>query len=288
VAVVYSIRDWNDHFEVSQSRKISGPLSWVGIPCKHDGKSFRRIMMMPDGPEIFCAWILIVQVAAKCPQRGVLADADGPLDTTDLFVKTGCPDTIFAKALKVLEEPKIGWIFSRQWEMSGSDLPTHDPTNQTEPTRQNPTNQPTEHDKAAGRLADMNGFSLGWEAIGTELCKLEVARWQDAIAGAKAAGCTAGQAMLLIDFGKAHGFGPGAIVSRMKAANPALPVESGWPGKPKAAVKADAAARAKAELAIREQRVNEADAIIRNGRRAQKPDSEIQAELTAAGLEWPK
>ena len=44
VEPVYRVRDWDTHFERSQSRKISGPLKWVAIPCKHDGKGLRRVM----------------------------------------------------------------------------------------------------------------------------------------------------------------------------------------------------------------------------------------------------
>lgn len=130
MATVYSIRDWNGHFEVAQSRKIEGALQWVAMPCKHDGLAFRRIMLMPDGPEIYCAWVLIVQVAAKCPVRGILADHDGPLDASDLALKTGCRQDVFEKALKVLSGPKIAWIVGVKWEPSGSALPLQDSTRQ--------------------------------------------------------------------------------------------------------------------------------------------------------------
>ena len=118
---VYKIRDWDQHFEVSQSRKIK-EMRWVAMPTKHDGKGFRRIMMMEDGMKIFAAWVLIVQVAAKCPIRGTLADEGGPLDVDDLSLKTGCSSEDFLKALKVLCSDKIGWIVCEEWEHAGSTL----------------------------------------------------------------------------------------------------------------------------------------------------------------------
>lgn len=106
---LYLIRDWDDTFEVSQNKKVKA-WSWVPMPIKHDGKSFRRLMLREDAGDVFAAWILIVQVAAKCPTRGVLADNDGPLDASDLNIKTGFSATKFSNALKVLSSKEIGWL----------------------------------------------------------------------------------------------------------------------------------------------------------------------------------
>lgn len=112
---VYSIRDW-DSFECAQSRKVTGPLAWVAMPTKHDGKVYRKIMTRTDGLMIFAAWVLMVEVAAKCPIRGRLADADGPLAAADLELKTGCPATAFETALKLLSSKDFGWIDADEWE----------------------------------------------------------------------------------------------------------------------------------------------------------------------------
>lgn len=105
---LYSIRDWNAHFEKAQSRKIDGPLTWVAVPTKHDGLGYQRVMR--SDPSLYAAWVLILQVAAKCPTRGVLADENGPLDAEDLSLKTGAPTELFDKALKLLSSDKVGWI----------------------------------------------------------------------------------------------------------------------------------------------------------------------------------
>lgn len=127
---VFSIRDWNDHFECSQSRKVTGPLTWVAMPTKHDGKVFRKIMTRTDGLIVFAAWCLIVEVAAKCPIRGRLADADGPLTAADLNLKTGCPTEAFETALNVLSSNDFGWLQVGEWEPTGSVLPPQDRTGQ--------------------------------------------------------------------------------------------------------------------------------------------------------------
>lgn len=145
------VRNWGQNFECAQSRKVAGPLKFVAVPTKHDGKSYRRLMAHKNGQAIYCAWILIVQVAAKCPSRGILADDDGPLTVEDLFIKTGCPSTLFEEAFEVLSSKPIGWLevteSTTDSGQNGSLLPQQTtgvaylPTNQEDSTE--PTNQPT-------------------------------------------------------------------------------------------------------------------------------------------------
>ena len=103
----YSIKNWNVHFETHETRKLK-LLQWVPIPNKHDGKGFKRIMRMKDGPMIYAAWILLVQVASKCKSRGTLSDYDGPLTPEDLELKTEMPSKYFTAAFTPLCD--VGWL----------------------------------------------------------------------------------------------------------------------------------------------------------------------------------
>ena len=105
----YRIKDWDEHYETSESKKIKN-LRWVAVPVKHSGKSFRRIMAMKNGSDIFSCFILIIQVAALMPQRGLLVDRDGPLTPEDLYFKTGMPEAKFKMAMEALSSKKIGWM----------------------------------------------------------------------------------------------------------------------------------------------------------------------------------
>lgn len=107
----YSIVRWDDSFENHESRKIRR-LGWVPIPNRHDGKGFKRVSRDPLAVEVFCAWNLIVEVASRMPERGILADDDGPLDAQDLADKTNYPASIFESAFVVLTRPEIGWLAS--------------------------------------------------------------------------------------------------------------------------------------------------------------------------------
>lgn len=109
MAVAYRIKDWDRLFEIAQSRRYKN-LQWVAIPNKHDGKGFRRIARHPKNCDIFTAWILMLQVASRQDERGLLVDGDGPLTAEDLADKTGYPEPIFKLAFDVLSGPKIDWL----------------------------------------------------------------------------------------------------------------------------------------------------------------------------------
>jgi hypothetical protein len=107
----YKITNWDEHFEIAQSRKgASWKMRWVAIPNKHDGKSYRRLVKMEEFGNIFAAWVLIVQVASKQVVRGTLEDIDGPITAEDLADCTGLPQQWFELALEVLADKKIGWL----------------------------------------------------------------------------------------------------------------------------------------------------------------------------------
>lgn len=105
----YRVKDWDKHFENHESRKVKRSF-WVPIPNRHDGKSYRRIAAHADGVAVFAAWILILEAASKMPERGVLADEDGPLDADDLAAMTGFPPAIFEAAFRLLPEDRVGWL----------------------------------------------------------------------------------------------------------------------------------------------------------------------------------
>ncbi len=107
---IYRIKNWKEDYETAQTRRVKGQLRWVLVPTRHDGKSFRRLLREPDGAALFGAWVVILQVAAKCPTRGVLADGDGPLSAHDIADKTGFPPEVIERALEMLSSKGIGWL----------------------------------------------------------------------------------------------------------------------------------------------------------------------------------
>ena len=107
--MIYRIKDWNKHFEKAESRRVK-TMSWVPVPTKHDGSGFRQVAAQDRAAEVFTAWILIVQTAAKMPTRGLLFKDGKPLSARDLHYRTGYPEEIFSRALTVLSNSEIGWL----------------------------------------------------------------------------------------------------------------------------------------------------------------------------------
>lgn len=100
---LYKIRNWDSLFENNRSRELKA-LNWTVLPNAHDGATYSHLITQPDGPEMFAAWVLIVQVASKCDPRGtLLRDDRTPMTPMILSLKTRAPVVIFEKCLKWLE-----------------------------------------------------------------------------------------------------------------------------------------------------------------------------------------
>lgn len=115
---VYVIRDWEKTYEISQSKRIPDgkPLSYVPMPTKQDGKGLRRILRSENALSVFGVWCLVVELAAKMPRRGVLADADGPFDVEDIADSIGIDPKPVEELLKLVTGGKINWIEFIEWQ----------------------------------------------------------------------------------------------------------------------------------------------------------------------------
>ena len=65
----------------------------------------------PCAVELFCAFILIVEVASTLKKRGTLISAGGHAITAkNLAFITRYPEHIFQRAFDELIKPEIGWL----------------------------------------------------------------------------------------------------------------------------------------------------------------------------------
>ena len=117
---MYEIANWEQHFEIAQSRKSATRHRWVAIPNDHGGRGYRRIMKQKNGLEIFAVWIILVQLASRAPTRGVLADEKGIGYTLeDMQLYTDVSLEAFERTMPFLVS--LGWVYHR----SGNALPSH-------------------------------------------------------------------------------------------------------------------------------------------------------------------
>lgn len=122
---VYKVKDWQKHFENNRSRTVEN-LRWVCVPNKHDGEGFATVMEQDNAAELFAAWILILQVASKCQERGSLVREDGtPLTARAMAVKTRAPESWFKEAFKFFIT-KVKWLDCQasDTQVSGACHPT--------------------------------------------------------------------------------------------------------------------------------------------------------------------
>ena len=101
------IVNWDECFENSESRKYKN-LKWLPLPNKHDGEGWARLWQLKNSSEIFAAFILMLELASKCPKRGVINKDGKPLGPEEMALKTRAPRAIFELAIQPLIE--IGWI----------------------------------------------------------------------------------------------------------------------------------------------------------------------------------
>lgn len=110
--IVYRVKDWDDHFESRDSRRLK-KMQWLKLSTKIEGDQYAELLSgHPDGPKHFAAWIGILQVAANCKDRGILMreNRNGPHTPISLAFKTRIPVDWFEGAIPRLIS--IGWMES--------------------------------------------------------------------------------------------------------------------------------------------------------------------------------
>lgn len=118
---------------------------------------------------------------------------------------------------------------------------------------------------------------VDWSTVADRLGGLKVHQWRVVVACLKENDCLPEHALAVIDYGVANGKEPKQIAHRLKIARNTLPASEAWPGakplkKPQAP---KSASDAEADLRFK---------IQWEGRQAKKSQTEINAELVAAGI----
>jgi len=107
--MIYRVKNWNELYEKAQTRKCK-EMKWVAVPNKLDGSGYAEIAAHSRSCELFTAWILILEVASKMPNRGLLYKDGKPIGPRELSRKTRFPEDIFSLAFNVLTGPEIDWL----------------------------------------------------------------------------------------------------------------------------------------------------------------------------------
>lgn len=108
--VTYRIKNWNENYENNRTREWKS-MQWVPIPIKLDGSGYSTLIEHKNGAAHFGIWLAILEVAAKCEERGTLTRGAGmPHDATSLSRVTRIPQKLISEAISRLLSPDIGWL----------------------------------------------------------------------------------------------------------------------------------------------------------------------------------
>jgi hypothetical protein len=235
----YRIREWSVHYETAESRRLK-TMSWVPTPTKHDGRGIRRVMRHDPTGAIYGAWCLIVQVAAKCPIRGTLADTDGPLSAIDIADKTGLDERSVQAAIDVCLSNDIKWLeIVPQHEPAATDAtqqsngdatvspssrlampsdqtdsPSTSPAGPVAPlespglhnitgqdrTKQNNKTSPTSSQSAQQPVRSSTGEPATWAEVAEAMRLLKISRREQTMKAAQRNGFNPAQVLAIIDY----------------------------------------------------------------------------------------
>lgn len=105
---LFAVKEWKNRFENNRTKELK-KMAWVPIPNSFDGEGYTDIMDRKDGPEIYCAWILIVHIASKSDQRGILIRSNGEPHTPRTLARLSRTKVrLFEMAIPILQD--IGWL----------------------------------------------------------------------------------------------------------------------------------------------------------------------------------
>ena len=118
---IYRVKNWEALYENNRTRELKH-MSWVPVPNSHDGDGYTALVCRESGPQLYGAWIVILQVASKCGNhalscggRGTLVRDNGfPHDAASLSRITRFPENIIKLALDALVSRDVGWLICEE------------------------------------------------------------------------------------------------------------------------------------------------------------------------------
>ena len=104
------IRNWNIYFENGQTRRIKN-LTYSLSPV--DYSSMTRKALLRKGAAGYTALAVfaeLIDMATRCPQRGLLVEATGAITAEDIAARTGIALGDVTQSLELLASKPVAWI----------------------------------------------------------------------------------------------------------------------------------------------------------------------------------
>lgn len=107
--LAYAITRWSSRFENAQSRRTKDPNHSL-MPHELNSTQLEHLMKQESGPLALGVWHILIQIATRCPQRGLLVTEDGPHTDTTIAQACHLSEGQIAQALNLLMSPAVGWL----------------------------------------------------------------------------------------------------------------------------------------------------------------------------------
>lgn len=120
--LAYRIAKWCERHENHETRKLVGSLSWIVVPTEIK-LTLMELLGAKHGLQTFGAYIIIVEVAARMPVRGTLANDNGPLKIEQISRLTGANLKQLVAAVDYLSKPPLRWIELVEWTGLNPGIP---------------------------------------------------------------------------------------------------------------------------------------------------------------------
>ena len=75
--MTWAIAKWGENYETYESRRLKS-MPWVRLPCDLASSGYVEMLTEhEDGEAHFGAWVAVLELAVRCPERGVLTRSNG-------------------------------------------------------------------------------------------------------------------------------------------------------------------------------------------------------------------
>jgi hypothetical protein len=104
------IRHWHNYFENGQTRRIKN-LTYSLMPVDHNAIVRKTLLRKgAEGYRALTVFAELISIATRCPQRGLVVDAQGPITAERIAGATGMSDPDVRSGLELLASKEVGWI----------------------------------------------------------------------------------------------------------------------------------------------------------------------------------
>jgi hypothetical protein len=104
------IRHWHNYFENGQTRRIKN-LTYSLMPVDHNAIVRKTLLRKgAEGYRALTVFAELISIATRCPQRGLVVDAQGPITAERIAGATGMSEPDVRSGLELLASKEVGWI----------------------------------------------------------------------------------------------------------------------------------------------------------------------------------